>query len=101
MSVNDAKGIYGSTTDAEAEKEAARLNHLARQGLYVVSAGDVVAYNGRYFAHRASCSRGMSGGALRPVDRPGLFYGTHLGAGGTKWSIVKPFQMYVLGGMSC
>ena len=79
----DAKEVYGQT-EADAEEEARRLSDsFLHRGSFVVSAGDVVAYDSRYIVHRASCNRGSSGGALRPVDQPGLFYGTHIGAGST------------------
>lgn len=90
VSAEDAKQIYGQTTDDAAEQEARRLTRsFTHPGRYVVSAGDVVSYDGRYIGHRASCNRGSSGGALRPVDRPGLFYGTHLGPGGAEQATVK------------
>ncbi len=71
----------GEAAQGEAEREAQRLQTTyIHPSLFVASAGDVVGYDGRYIAHRASSSQGISGAALRPVEQPGLFLGTHLGA---------------------
>ena len=78
-----AQSVYGMAPGSEAEQEAQRLTEqYLHPGFFVATAGDVVVHDGRYVGYRASCTKGMSGGPVRILDRPGCIVGVHLGASG-------------------
>ncbi len=90
MSKEDAIQLYGQTEDMAAPEAERMTREFLHLGEFLVSVGDVVAYDARYIAHRASANRGTAGAALRPLDRPLLFYGVHLGAGGAELAPPPP-----------